>query len=119
MLAHSQMLRASAQVTTIPLDPRAITDRSVDPLLPAGEALLDFVDAVLTGDEASQEVTREAVAGELGPSGLVDAAGVIANFEMMNRIADATGMPVGKGTLKRTAEWRELIGIDRFNHLGS
>jgi hypothetical protein len=26
-------------------------------------------------------------------------------------------MPVGKGTLKRTAEWRALIDIDRFNHL--
>jgi len=117
VLAHSQMLRASAEVTTTPLDPRSITDRSVDPLLPAGIVLLDFVDAVLTGDESERTAARISVADALGPTGLVDACGVVANFEMMNRIADATGMPVGKGTLKRTAEWRELIGIDRFDHL--
>ncbi len=108
------MLRASAEVTTTPLEPRAITDRSIDPLLPHGVVLLDFVDAALTGGEALRETARTAVLGALGPTGLVDAAGVVANFEMMNRIADATGMPVGKGTLKRTAEWRALIGIDRF-----
>lgn len=110
------MLRASAEATTTPLDPRAITDRSVDPLLPGGRLLLDLVDAVLLGSALDREVVRPAVLGELGPTGLVDAAAVIANFAMMNRIADATGMPVGKGTLERTAGWRRLIGIDRFNH---
>lgn len=104
-------------MTSVELDPAAITDRSIDPLLPAGRALLDFVDAVLTGTAEKQAAARTAVLDGVGPTGLVDAAGVIANFEMMNRIADATGMPVGKGTLKRTAEWRELVGIDRFNHL--
>lgn len=111
------MLRASSSVISIDLDPRAITDRSRDPLVPAGPALLDFVDAVLTGTVDDRSVARARVIDEVGPTGLVDAAGVIANFEMMNRIADATGMPVGKGTLKRTAEWRALIDIDRFNHL--
>ncbi|NNC90968.1 MAG: hypothetical protein HKN80_00610 [Acidimicrobiia bacterium] len=110
------MLRASAEVTTTPLDPRSITDRSVDPLLPHGVALLDFVDAVLGGRESEQSSARAGVLTALGPTGLVDAAGVIANFEMMNRIADATGMPVGKGTRQRTVEWRTLIGIDRFDH---
>jgi hypothetical protein len=113
------MLRASAEVTTTPLDPRSITDRAVDPLLPSGTVLLDFVDAVLTGDSPRRSAARIAVLEQLGPTGLVDASGVIANFEMMNRIADATGMPVGKGTLKRTAQWRKLIGIDPFNHLSN
>lgn len=117
MLAHSQMLRVSTEVTTTPLDPRSITDRSVDPLLPSGVVLLDFVDTVLIGDGPQQDAARTAVRDALGPTGLVDATGVIANFEMMNRIADATGMPVGKGTRKRTAEWRDLIGIDQFDHL--
>ena len=111
------MLRASAEVTTTPLDPRSITDRSVDPLLPDGVVLLDFVDAVLGGDEPGRTRARTVLRDAVGPTGLVDASGVIANFEMMNRIADATGMPVGKGTLKRTSEWRKLIGIDSLNHL--
>ena len=111
------MLRASAQVTTTPLEPRAITDRSLDPLLPHGVALLDFVDALLVGSEADLTRAREKLLEEMGPASLVDAAAVVGNFQMMNRVADATGMPVGKGTLKRTKEWRELLGLDRFNHL--
>ena len=110
------MLRASAQVTSIALDARAITDPTVDPLVPAGRALLAFVDAVLGDDTGSREL-RENVLQRVGPTGLVDTAGVIGTFEMMNRIADATGMPVGKGTLKRTAAWRTQLGLDRFNHL--
>ena len=111
------MLRASAQVTTTPLEPRAITDRSLDPLLPHGVALLDFVDALLVGAEADLTRARDKLLEEMGPASLVDAAAVVGNFQMMNRVADATGMPVGKGTLKRTKEWRELLGLDRFNHL--
>ena len=116
MLSHSLMLRASAEVTSTPLDARSITDPSVDPLIPQGKLLLRFVDSVL-GDGTGIEQLRDEVTEALGPTGLVDAAGVIGNFEMMNRIADATGMPVGKGTLKRTAEWRTDVGLDRFNHL--
>jgi hypothetical protein len=110
------MLRASTQVTSLPLDARAITDSAVDPLIPAGSLLIAFVDAVLTdGPDLAQ--TRQDVLTAVGSTGLVDAAGVIGTFEMMNRIADATGMPVGKGTLKRTAEWRAHLGLDRFRHV--
>ena len=110
------MLRASAQVTSTPLEPRAITDRSLDPLLPHGLTLLDFVDAILTGTERDQDIVRENLLDEMGDAALVDASAVVGNFQMMNRVADATGMPVGKGTLQRTAEWRELLGLDQFNH---
>ena len=109
------MLRASVEATNVPLHPPAITGPG-DPLVPGGVALNRYVDAVLV-DRTDLDDARSAVLAEVGADGLVDAAGVIGNFEMMNRIADATGMPVGKGTLKRTAEWRELIGIDQLNHL--
>ncbi len=111
------MLRASAQATTTSLEPRAITDRSLDPLLPHGLVLLDFVDAVLAGKADDLDDAREELLHQMGPAALVDASGVVGNFQMMNRIADATGMPVGKGTLKRTKEWRQLLGLDRYNHL--
>ncbi|MEE8490154.1 MAG: hypothetical protein V3S60_00810 [Acidimicrobiia bacterium] len=80
-------------------------------------ALLDFVDALLVGSEAELTRAREKLLEEMGSASLVDAAAVVGNFQMMNRVADATGMPVGKGTLKRTKEWRELLSLDRFNHL--
>lgn len=108
------MLRASAEATDTPLDPRFVTDPAVDPLVPGGGVLVDFVDATLAGDPA--DATRRAVIDVLGEGGLVDAAGVIANFEMMNRIADGTGMPVGGGRLAQTEEFRALTGVDRFRH---
>ncbi|MCP3975200.1 MAG: hypothetical protein GY720_12000 [bacterium] len=52
----------------------------------------------------------------LGPAGLVDAAGTIGNFEMMNRIADATGMPVGKGSKQSNADIIELLDIAYMEH---
>lgn len=110
------MLRASVDATDVPLDPVAITDRSRDPLLPGGRALLSFVDLVLGDPEPARDAARQDVRRELGDEALVDAAGVIGNFEMMNRVADATGMPVGKGSLARTQQWRELLGLDRFRH---
>lgn len=110
------MLRASVEATGVQLDPTAITDRSRDPLLPGGEALLDLVDAVLAGDDEARERARRDVRNQLGDDGLVDAAGVIGNFEMMNRVADATGMPVGKGSLARSEEWRARLGLDRYRH---
>ncbi len=108
------MLRASATATDTPLDIRFVTDRGVDPLVPGGSVLLDYVDAVL-GEEPAN-AARDAVIDSMGGEALVDAAGVVANFEMMNRIADGTGMPVGGGSLARSEELRVLTGIDRFRH---
>jgi len=108
------MLRASSEAADAPLDPRAITDPSVDPLLVGGNDLIGFVDAVVGGGDL--EGTRESLEKALGPASVVDASAVIANFEMMNRIAEGTGMPVGKGSLARTEEWRSLVGLDRYRH---
>jgi hypothetical protein len=111
------MLRASATATEQEVDPRAVTDRTIDPAIRGGAELLDLVDVVLLG-KGDLGAAQAGVIEVLGPEGLVDAAGVIGNFEMMNRIADGTGMPVGKGSLARTADLRAELGLDRFRHSG-
>ena len=116
MLAHSLMLRASSETTETPVDPRALADRSIDPLIPGGHELLDLVDAVVPVSTASTDTVRSMVVDQLSPDALVDAVGVIGNFELMNRIADATGIPVGKGALARTEQWRSDLHLDRFRH---
>ena len=108
------MLRASAEENKTPLDPRGITDTDVDPLVEGGSQLIGFVDAVLRNDGVA--ATRGLLDSALGSNAVVDASGVIANFEMMNRIAEGTGIPVGKGSLGRSEEWRALDGIDRYRH---
>ena len=49
-------------------------------------------------------------------SALVDAAATIGNFEMMNRIADATGMPVGRGSKRANTDLIESLGIADMEH---
>lgn len=114
MLAHTGMLSWSAQTTDTPVDLRAVVDPRTDPLLPAGRELVVFVDSVLAEPDPA---AARAVIAELGEAALVSAASVIANFQMMNIVADATGMPVGKGSRLRNADLIEDLGLARFDHL--
>ena len=92
------MLRASAQTAGTPVDLRSVTDRAIHSNISAGTQLLDFVDALIHNDFANGsgaiETTRQALIEAAGIDGAARATLVIANFEMMNRILDATGVPV-------------------------
>ena len=110
------MLSWSSEINQTPVDIRAITDSSIDPLTPGGVALLRFVDATLARSTVAISAAAEIVSAELGPVALVDAAGVIGNFQMMNRVADGTGMPVGPGSRKRHADLIDQLGLERFDH---
>ena len=116
MVAHAGMLSWSAEKTNTPLDLRSVTDRTVDSLLPGGAALLRLVDAVVMRSVGDIAPRANDVNEELGRAGLVDAAGVIGNFQMMNRVADGTGMPVTRGARIRNAEIIDLLGLERFDH---
>ena len=62
--------------------------------IPCTDALVEFAEAAIGGDEGRLAAAREALAGLLGPEAVVDSAGVIAAFNMNTRIADATGIPL-------------------------
>jgi hypothetical protein len=65
-------------------------------------------------DDAAPARARDAVAAELGPEELVDAAAVASNFERMVRIADSIGIPLDGALYAMTGDLREDLGIDRF-----
>ena len=96
-------------------NPRSVTDPTVDPLLEGGSELVAFVDAAHGSDEAEIATAGTALREALGDAATVDAAGVIGNFNQMNRLADATGMPVGPGSMRRSEPLREATGIARFH----
>jgi len=110
------MLSWSAGNLGIPVDLRAVVDSMVDPVLPGGRSLLRFVDAVV-GGRLEAEVVSGAI-DDLGEPAVIAAAAVVSNFQMMNRVADGTGMPVGKGSRLRHAALISELGLDRFDHLG-
>jgi hypothetical protein len=79
-----------------------------------GRELSDFVAALVRGNDAELRDARVRLGEALGPGGLVDAAAVASNFERMNRIADATGIPLDAPVALMTADLRDRLHLDRF-----
>jgi hypothetical protein len=82
--------------------------------VPHGRELLALAEAVVRGGDRELERAREASRAALGPEAFVEAAAVVANFERMVRIADATGIPLDAPVDAMTASLRAELGIDRF-----
>jgi hypothetical protein len=73
-----------------------------------------FVESVLAGADGVV-VHREALRSAVGDAGLVDVCGVIAQFTMMVRIADACGIPLDKDLSLVSVGIREEMGVGRFS----
>lgn len=116
MVSHAELLRESSLATSTPIDVAAVTDPSIDPLIPAGRELLAFTDAAIAGNRSDASRTRSALVARLGPDRMVEAAAVCACLNMMNRIALATGIPLSRGRMARTVEVRTAAGLDTFIH---
>ena len=107
------MLRASCSAMGEEIDAVAVVQGEVD-AVPFGRLLVAFVDATIGNDRHAAATARSALAAAAGDGAVVDAAAVIANFEMMTRLADATG---ARATAERAAELyeeRARLGLDRF-----
>lgn len=91
------MLRASAAAIDTPLDLRGIVDDAIDPLVPGGRQLRALADVVVDRDSAARVDALAAVDAAIDDGASTTAAGVAANFQMMNRLLDATGVPVPDG----------------------
>ena len=79
-----------------------------------GARLLAFIEAVMGADEAALTRERAALRGVLSPECFVDVAGVIASFNVVDRVADATGIPLDDMLLAASADLREQLGLARF-----
>lgn len=62
--------------------------------IPCAAALIDFAEAAIEGDDGRLATARQGLSELLGAEAVVDAAAVIAAFNMNDRIADATGIPL-------------------------
>jgi hypothetical protein len=113
------MLRASTQVSGETVNLNGIVEGTeVQIGLRGGEALIRFAEASV-GDSFDDKaddtrVARQAVIDELGENAMVDAAGVIANFQRMVRIADGTGIPLDTPVAMMTSSIREDLGINEY-----
>ena len=80
--------------------------------MPHGAELVAFAEAIVTGAKTLAQ-SRTAVVEALGPEAMVDAAGVVSNFERMVRIADSTGIELGDRLEQASADVRDALGLER------
>ena len=82
--------------------------------IPHAGLLMSLADAVLGSDEAALAAAQAAIRGRLGDAVLVDSAGIVAQFNAIDRVADATGTPIEDDKAADTVALRAAMGIDRF-----
>jgi len=86
--------------------------------VPAGPILAAFAEAIVTEADSLAQA-RSAVAAALGEAAMIDAAAVVAGFNGITRIADATGIPLEPAKAEESEAWRGALGIDAFARLKS
>jgi alkylhydroperoxidase family enzyme len=77
-----------------------------------GAGLLAFTEAVMRREPASVERAR--LQAVLSPESFVDVAAVIGAFNVVDRIADATGIPLDPVMHAMSKEVRDQLGLERF-----
>ena len=80
----------------------------------SGPKAATIAEAVLGKVEIHLAVARRRLRSELGDEGLVDASAVIANYNALDRVADATGIPLEAAKEANTVELRAVLGINDF-----
>lgn len=79
-----------------------------------GPELIAFAEAAIGGDDVSLARARSALRAVLTPEAYVEVAAVIAAFSVVDRIADATGIPVDEMMLAMSGEVRTALRLERF-----
>jgi len=115
------LLRASGSIQSGGVDVAVVRDAEAADQsgVPHADALIAFADAVITNDESGTSAARTQLRDDLGAEALVDASAVVANFQRMNRIADATGIPLDRPMRSITAELQTQLDLDGFVSAGN
>lgn len=112
----------SGQLNQQDYDLASVTDSAKASGVEHGDLLLAFADAAMGEDSQLLSQARQALVEALGRDGMLAAAGIIATFNQMVRIADGTGIPLDSVIETATEDFRETIGLEAFgsaaNHHG-
>ena len=106
------LLRGSGEHTGNAYDLTAIVRGGVaDGGVAAGAALSAYADAFFA-DATAFAAARERLEREVGEEASVDAAAVLAIFNAVVRIADATGIPLEEAKARMSVDIRKSLSLD-------
>jgi alcohol dehydrogenase class IV len=108
------LLRESSNAKGEGYDLNLLTGAGGDGNIPHGALLVSFADAVLDTDDRRLDEDRAAIRSRMGGAALVDAAAIVATFNAIDRVADATGIPLEDNKAESTADVRAALGINQF-----
>ncbi len=110
------MLRESVELTGGSIDFDGLTDPACTEIkgIPNSREILEFTNACMQGDAAARAITRQALVAAMGSAAMIDAVGVISNFQRMVRIADTTGIPTDGPMLMTSTDLRARLGINNY-----
>jgi hypothetical protein len=86
----------------------------VDAGVEHGALLIAFTEAVMADDEERLARERAALRAVLSPAAFVDVAAVIGSFNVVDRIADSTGIPLDDMIRSASQEIRTELDLARF-----
>ena len=105
-----KLVETDVDISSIAAD--AVTGTGV----PNEADLVGWAEAVLARDVPATERHRSRLVEDLGVDAANDAAGVIATFNMVTRMADAAGIPVDPGFEQFMGSTVEDAGIAHLRH---
>jgi len=76
--------------------------------------LVTFTEAVMGDDDTALATARQALRAVLTPAAFVDTCAVIGAFNVVDRIADSTGIPLDEPMVAMTTEVRADLDLARF-----
>jgi len=104
----------SSLATGTEIDLGGVNDGHGDRGIAHGDRLLAFTDAVMRGDDASLLRERKALRGVLSDAAYVDVVATIGAFNVVDRIADSTGIPLDEALEAMSKEVRHELDLARF-----
>jgi hypothetical protein len=108
------LLRESSKAKGVAYDLTLLTGGSGDGNIPHGALLVKFAEAVLGTDDERLSAIQSEIRGSMSDAALVDAAAIAATFNAIDRVADATGIPIEDNKAEATADFRAALGINAF-----
>lgn len=108
------MLRASCRANDIEFQLASVVDSNLGNGVAHYHELINFADALLQGE--SLDSAREKLRSVVGDDGVVRAAAVVANFQMMNRALDTLGAQLGREVTPELTAMAAELGLSVPKH---
>ena len=107
------MLSWSGKEQGVEIDLANVRDATGSANVKFARELLDFATAATELDDGSLVSARQALIENAGLAITVDTAAVIANFEMMTRLADSTGARMPEEVVANRLSIATTMGVDQ------